>query len=140
MIDGHLRCSSTLELSPGLKEEVFLLTPAGRSSELLIENANFRSYRFGPREILACRFIVTVLFESSALVEFHLYPLCDDETVSDWNGFSEEQERRKRAFNDEWLTMILRGSRRTFEWGAVESVFDSRVGASEIIVRYSHPL
>ncbi len=137
MVDGCFRCSRTLELFPGLTEQDFLSTPEGGSASLLVKNAEFHSYRVEMCKILGRRFIVTAFFRCAVLAEAHLYPMAAGEVAAGWDSFSEARERQKKFDNDKWLELVLGTSGRTFEWGSVESVLDPRVGASEIIIRYS---
>ncbi len=79
-------------------------------------------------------FIVILHFKGEQLTGVSLTHARERESRS-WANWSKEAELARKEIHDEWLARVL-GRKRKFHWGSVESVFDPRSGASEIIVSY----
>lgn len=52
-----------------------------------------------------------------------------------WNDWSEEKELSKKEFYDNYLTIIF-GTKRKFDWGKLETVYDPRGGTTSIVLKY----
>jgi hypothetical protein len=78
-------------------------------------------------------FAVNLLFRGQTLAA--VYVVRTDAFGGDWSHWSEEIESARQVAHDALLDYDL-GSKREFEWGRAESVFDPKGGGSLIVVEY----
>lgn len=76
-------------------------------------------------------------FHLERLTQVELFYLLPDEPESSgWEDWSEAQEMKRKALHDAQIKATLGNPPYDFAWGEVLSVYDSRSGASLVIVRY----
>ena len=82
------------------------------------------------------RFVVTVRFDRERLAHVALCLVEESESAM-WSDWSEKKERARKKRHDALLASELGGKGPwAYPWGSVESVYDPRAAASEILVVY----
>src|SRR4030095_8977771 len=117
-------------LGPGLRKESFLSSPLGQRSRRGVVNKQLMSYMLSTKDG-SDEFAVTALFSGDQIAEIHL---AKNDSVTSWGHWSEEKELQRKAEHDRLLSAMLGRASGQFPWGEVASVFDSRSGASVIII------
>lgn len=58
-----------------------------------------------------------------------------NERCTSWDNWSEEQELVTQKYYDQWLTAHI-GKERSFNWGAIESIYDKKGGCTCVWINY----
>jgi hypothetical protein len=124
-----------LPIGAGLSRTAFLASPLGAGAVVWVQNEPYCSFRTDLRAG-AARFAAVCWFRGSLLTHVSLYLLADDSGAS-WDEWSEAAERQRQQAHDAWLRAQLGRPPYRYSWGTVESSYDPRAGASEIVVRYT---
>ena len=121
--------SNKVLLSPNMLIENFIKIPLYNGGNIGI------SYSVkNPQDIDGKTFIITIYFDNQKLKEIHLSEFFNGLS---WDGWTEDNEIKKKKSHDEWLASILGEDPYMYSWGTVESVFDKKGCVSSIIIRYS---
>jgi hypothetical protein len=84
------------------------------------------------------RILLVAFFHIERLTQVELFYLLRNEPESSgWENWSEAQEMERKALHDAQLKATLGNPPYDFAWGKVLSIYDSRSGASSVIIRYS---
>ena len=139
MKDGYLNLDQgSFRVGPGTRGEAFVASGIGAQSALILSNQQYRTYKT-PIQIIDDRsFLLTLSFEDGHLASVRLYPVeASPAQAESWASYSEADQLKKKMENDRWLLSVFGTTPPyTLPWGSVQSVFDARSGASEIIIRY----
>jgi hypothetical protein len=118
-------------IKPSMNLAVFLATDLGRSAKVSFSNDRWQHFQFDPEPGVAG----TILFEGSVLDRVFLAMTMPSDDSGEW---SEAVEHRRKERHDAWLRSELGEPPYQYAWGGVESEYDSKGCASEIIVVYEH--
>lgn len=129
---GSVALEGTDLLGPDLRKEIFLASPLGQRSRRGTVNEQWVSYLVSVKDG-SDEFALTAVFSGGWIAEIRL---AKTDAAKSWADWSEEMELQRKAEHDRLLNAMLGRVSGRFPWGEVVSVFDSRSGASEIIIRY----
>ncbi len=129
--------SENPKISPFLHKDQFLSSKLGANSDCVVSNEPWNTYEIQDVTIDGHSFVITLVFKNEMLVCVNLYQILDPKSTS-WAAHSEEVELARKSEHDKLLKSFLGDPPYSFKWGQIESLHDSRQGASEIIVRYHH--
>jgi hypothetical protein len=102
------------------------------------DGITYFSYRRKVIENDGQHILIMAFFHLERLTEVELFYLLPNEPESSgWENWSEAQEMERKALHDTQLKATLGDPPYDFAWGKVFSVYDSRSGASLLIIRYS---
>ena len=117
-------------VGPLTTRQEFLDSPLGRGAEIFVDNEPYMTWRIRPEPGVA----VTLSFEGQRLRNIAwLLALTNDEE----NDWSEELELKRKRIHDKWLLGMLGQPPYQYDWGVVDSAYDARACASDIIVAYA---
>lgn len=126
--DGSVRCGK-LSICPSTTFKQFNQSTLSDSAKKVFDTDKWCRVRIDLEAISA-----SLVFCEDRLKEIHVALL--DPSLKDWSDWSEEGESRKKLQHDKILRQCLGYGPYRFDWGSVESIFDTRGGGSEIIIRY----
>ena len=130
IVTGEIVVESGAILSAGTVRSAFLSSPEGATSNILVKNEPWCSYKFSdPMESL----VVGVLFKGDNLQSIHL-AVVDSASEPTW---SHESELARKAENNKWLQSKGLVAGKSYSWGSVWSDYDPRGGSSSAIISYS---
>lgn len=133
MIDaasGSIAISGVGVLAPRLREDEFLKSRMGLSATPETQNGEHHSYGVGTAQLRA-----NAYFRDGQLWMVVLTYSVPDERG--WSNWSENQELERKRIHDQLLEKDLGRPPYAYAWGKIESVYDSKDGASSIVVTYS---
>lgn len=117
------------------REEEFLATPLGKEAKPLVFNGPFHSYYTEPHIVEGRSFLLKLYFEVSKLRTIHLSST--ENQVQSWEEVNASTLSRAKAVNDRWLRDTLGiGSFTEFHWGKIESTYDEKSWAADVIISY----
>lgn len=135
ILDGNILLGSDFLVTPKLTESNFLESTLGVEATIFISNGTHHSYKLKETNIEGKNFLPIIYFSENILTEIHLH-LVDQKY---WDKYSEKSESLKKTMCDNWLRDILsEWPPYHYSWGSIESVFDKKMGASFILIRYSN--
>jgi len=129
-ITGNVLLSDEV-LGPALTSELCERSPIGFRREFV--NNSWETYR-GRIKDSDGEFAVAIFVKNNRISEMHLAKI---QGVGSWASWSEESELQKQMEHNRILKATLGAPPYHFSWGEVFSVYDSKSGASEIIIRYA---
>ncbi len=107
----------------------FLATDLGRSAKNSFTHDRWQHFQIDPEPGIAG----TILFEGSVLDRVFLAMTMPSDDSGEWSELVEHQRKER---HDAWLRSELGEPPYKYAWGSVESEYDSKGCASEIIVVY----
>lgn len=125
-IAGQLLCRSLLE-------DEFASSPLGHGAQKSASSDGWAIYsHIADEEIaLVLRFRNQVLAEAQIALK---------RGNGGWAEWTEQKEQERKADNDKWLALQMGAPPPyRFNWGEVTSIYDPKMGAAVIVVRYSSP-
>jgi hypothetical protein len=125
-------------LAPTLSRAAFLASPLGTQSRVWVANEPHCAYRVEV-QLGTEPFVVVLGFHGQSLQRVTLALIRGRWGSSSWDDSSEESERERQGAHDAWLRAQLGPSPYTYAWGAIESAYDPRSGASAIVIQYAAP-
>jgi hypothetical protein len=130
-----------ISVSPNLTRSALKVSSDFSAWQSYVGDAiNYFSYKRRVIENESQRILVAAFFHVERLTEVELFYLLPNEPESlGWESWSEVQEMERKALHEMQLKATLGDPPYEFEWGKVLSVYDSRSGASRIIIRYNNP-
>lgn len=128
-----------ISISPNLTRSALKVSQDFSAWQSYVGDAiSYFSYKRRVIENESQRILVAVFFHVEQLTEVELFYLLPNEPESSgWENWSEAQEVERKALHETQLQATLGESPYEFEWGKVLSVYDSRSGASHLIIRYN---
>jgi hypothetical protein len=126
---------AAVEISPALRRTGFLMSSIGQAAAVWVQNEPFCSWALPEVSDGPYRFRIIVFFNGERLAEVDIAD-SRPEFGSSWSDWAEQKERARKASHDEWLRNHL-GKRRSFLWGRVDSVLDTKSGGAVIITTYA---
>ena len=127
--DGSLVFESA-SIGPHLERPEFLATNIGRQAKVVLVNQGWVNFDFEPEPGVSA----TAFFKDDRLRKiFFAFSVSSDDS-KDW---VEDREEQRKAKHDAWLSTALGEPPYLYAWGRVESDFDPRAWASEILVTYA---
>jgi hypothetical protein len=116
-------------LEPSMKLDRFLVCDLGRSAKNSFAQESWQHFQFDPEPGIAG----TVLFDDGVLDRVFLAMEMPSDESGEWSELVEHQRKER---HDSWLRSELGEPPYKYAWGSVESEYDSKGCASEIIVVY----
>jgi len=116
-------------LEPSMNLERFRSTELGRSSRNSFTQDSWQHFQFDAEPGIAG----TILFDGGVLDRVFLAMAMPSDDSGEW---SEQVEHQRKERHDAWLRSELGEPPYKYAWGGVESEYDSKGCASEIIVVY----
>jgi hypothetical protein len=116
-------------IEPAMSLPRFLETDLGRSSTNSFAHAHWQHFQFDPEPGIAG----TILFNEGVLDRVFLAMSMSSDETKEW---SERVEHQRKERHDSWLRAELGEPPYRYTWGRVDSEYDSKGCASEIIVVY----
>lgn len=112
-----------------LDRTAFLATSLGQTATVPQQNAGWTHYDIRPEPGIAA----TLLYDGDRLDRVFLMMDTPSDNPGQW---SEAIERERKRIHDDWLRDTLGDPPYEFEWGKIDSQYDPRSCASDIIVLY----
>jgi hypothetical protein len=124
-----------LRFGPRLSRAEFLAATWAHNASDFVVNEPWHSWKLSGTYLSASIPFVVILYyhgEKLSLVE-----TChsDPKFGTSWSDYTIEKEMQRKESHDRWLDTCL-GHERTYSWGRVASVHDSKGGGTTIMVRY----
>ena len=116
-------------IEPAMSLARFLDTDLGRSSTNSFAHDRWQHFQFDPEPGIAG----TILFNDGVLDRVLLAMSTPSDETEEWSELVEHQRKER---HDSWLRAELGEPPYRYRWGGVESEYDSKGCASEIIVVY----
>jgi hypothetical protein len=117
-------------VGPQTTRREFLHSKLGDGAEIFVDNEPFMTWRIRPEPGVTA----TLTFEGQRLhTVAWLFTLGADKE----NDWTEALELERKRIHDDWLVSALGQPPYRYDWGVVESAYDARGCASDIIVAYA---
>ena len=116
-------------IEPAMSLAAFLASDLGRSSTNSFTHDCWQHFQFDPEPGIAG----TILFNGGVLDRVFLAMAMPSDKTDEWNELVEHQRKHT---HDSWLRAELGEPPYRYAWGGVDSEYDSKGCASEIIVTY----
>jgi hypothetical protein len=117
-------------VNPGTSREAFLTSGLGKDAEVFVENEPYVTYRIRPEPGVTA----TLSFKGTTLESVGWLFDLPAERERDW---TEALEMERKRLHDDWLLSELGSPPYRYAWGGIESDFDPRGCASDIILNYA---
>ena len=134
--NGSIFINGKATIRPLLGEATFLESSLGENAQKGVFNAGYHTYRVVGmlKNELECSFWVT--FYQGILCAVGMAPRWPGLIVSDWSGWSLENELEKKRKNDNLLEQGLGSPPYNYRWGNISSQYEAKIGSSTIILSY----
>ena len=129
--------SNGICVGPSLSREEFLASPMASHCHVSVRNEPYCTFKLPTVQIDGHSYAWGLSFHGSALERVSIQ-CADTEFGLSWSDWSEEKELARKRFHESLLQLIPGNdwNRRNFPWGSVDSGFDSKGGASNIVIAY----
>ena len=124
-------------LYPAMSEDSFLASQVGSTSELLIENNNYKTYKTNGSIGNKVNCEILLVFHKGKLEIVIMSPNWISNYTS-WHNWNLDNELKKKKKNDKLLQQYLGDPPYIYKWGNIESIYDQKSGSSEIIIKYDN--
>jgi len=122
-------------INPGLSEQDFLRSFHNADPHFEGKNDGYTRYRCGGmlEDGLNCAFM---LIFYNGILEWMICKPVWLAAPTTWHDWSETEERKIKALNDDLLKKYLGPPPYVYDWGTIESDYDARSGSSSIVIHY----
>lgn len=120
---------ATGAIAPGLTRSQFQDSVLGANARQVVENAGWLHLNFSPEPELH----VGAIFKDDVLHQLFICMPIENDDIEHW---TEAHELERKAVHDSWLRAELGDPPYVYPWGRIESDYDARGCASDIIVTY----
>jgi hypothetical protein len=130
--------NEAMTVGSSLTRSNFLTSALGRISKVNVENEPHCSYSTViPADALMSLPVGLTLYFYHQQLECVSIVASDSRFGSSWNDWSEEKEKDRKRFHDQWLVETIGTTSAQFPWGQLSSDYDGKSGFSAIHLRYS---
>ena len=130
--------NSVVAIGPSLTRDDFLASALGRNAQINVENGPHCSYgaQISAGALMSLATYMAPSFYHQQLESVSIMA-SDDRFGASWNDWSEEKERERKRFHDQWLADTIGIADALYPWGQLSSNYDVKSGCSDIHLRYS---
>ena len=121
-------------ICPSTTRDEFLESTLSNNSIINVKNEPHCSWRLKPIEWNGKKWYITAYFHGNHLNMIHI-GAGSPEFGTSWDDWSEEKEQFRKQYHEQILKEELGPPPYDFTWGIVKSIYDSKGGASSIIIQ-----
>jgi hypothetical protein len=103
---------------------------------IAVQNEPWCSYRLAGISLRDTELHISLQFKGEQLISTQLCHSAE-RFGNSWDTWSEEKEKARKAFHDQWLATQLGDPPGEHAWGTVDSSYDSKGGFSSITLSYA---
>ena len=134
-VNGHLRFANSFTVTSQTTPEEIVHYFGQENVSINDVKKGWKHYSVRNIKINDTYFIITFYFDNDILKMLDF--IVSDKLIvgGSWDDWSEKKELQNRDYYNDWLTKQI-GNNRQFDWGTINSFYDSKGGFSSIVLKY----